>query len=72
MRFIPPCFVTGQAAGAAAALAAQQGVQPRHIALEDLRASLIRQDVYLGESDSETPTAPGEAEEPPLRVQDDG
>jgi len=47
-RLISPCFVTGQAAGAAAALAAQKGVTPRKLAYSDLRAELVRQGAYLG------------------------
>ena len=46
-RLIGPCFVTGQAAGVAAALAAKQGVAPRALAYSDLRTALVRQDVYL-------------------------
>jgi len=47
-RLICPCFVTGQAAGAAAALAAKKGVTPRMLAYSDLRAELVRQGVYVG------------------------
>ena len=47
-RLISPCFVTGQAAGAAAALAAQKGITPRKLAYSDLRAELVRQGAYLG------------------------
>ena len=46
-RLIGPCFVTGQAAGVAAALAAKKGVAPRALAYSDLRTELVRQDVYL-------------------------
>ena len=46
-RLICPCFVTGQAAGVAAALAAQKGVAPRSLAYSDIRSALDRQTVYL-------------------------
>ena len=45
-RLISPCFVTGQAAGIAAALAAQKGVTPRTLAYADLARELDRQGVY--------------------------
>ncbi len=45
-RLICPCFVTGQAAGVAAALAAKKGVAPRALAYADLARELDRQDVY--------------------------
>ena len=47
MREIPQCWITGQAAGAAAALAVQQGVQPRAVDIAALQAALLRQGVYL-------------------------
>ena len=47
-RLICPCYVTGQAAGVAAALAAKKGVTPRELPYAELRAELIRQNVYLG------------------------
>ena len=47
-RLIAPCFVTGQAAGVAAALAAQKGVAPRALAYSDLKSALLAQKVYLG------------------------
>jgi len=47
-RLIAPCFVTGQAAGVAAALAAQKGVAPRALAYSDIKAALLGQDVFLG------------------------
>ena len=45
-RLICPCFVTGQAAGVAAALAAQKGVAPRELAFPDLAKALDAQNVY--------------------------
>jgi hypothetical protein len=47
MREIPQCWLTGQAAGAAAAMAADAGVTPREIDAGDLRRELGRQGVYL-------------------------
>ena len=46
-RLICPCFVTGQAAGAAAGLAALKGVTPRALNYGDLRRELEKQNVYL-------------------------
>ena len=47
-RLICPCFVTGQAAGVAAALAAKKGIAPRALPVTDLQAALRAQNVYLG------------------------
>ncbi len=47
MREIPQCWVTGQAAGVAAALAAAQGVQPRDVDIAALQSALLAQGVYL-------------------------
>ena len=47
-RLICPCFVTGQAAGVAAALAARRGVTPRSLPVVDIQKVLREQDVYLG------------------------
>ena len=46
MREIPQCWLTGQAAGAAAALAAG-GVQPRAVDVAALQTELLRQGVFL-------------------------
>ena len=48
MRLIVPCLVTGQAAGVAAALAAQHGCAPRDVPVDRLRAALRMQGAYLG------------------------
>ena len=48
MRLIVPCFATGQAAGAAAAIAVQDGCAPREVSISRLRALLQEQDVALG------------------------
>jgi hypothetical protein len=47
MREIPQCWITGQAAGVAAALAVAQGVQPRTVNIETLQKALLAQGVYL-------------------------
>jgi hypothetical protein len=46
-NIIPPCIAYGQAAGAAAALAAKAEIQPRHVDYQELRANLIQQGVNL-------------------------
>ncbi len=45
-RLIAPCFMTGQAAGVAAGLAAQKGVAPRALAYSDIAKALDAQGVY--------------------------
>jgi hypothetical protein len=45
-RLIAPCFVTGQAAGIAAGLAAQKRVAPRSLAYSDIAKALDAQNVY--------------------------
>lgn len=47
MREIPQCWITGQAAGVAAALAVQAGVQPREVNIAALQKALLAQGVYL-------------------------
>lgn len=47
-RLIAPCLVTGQAAGAAAALAAQKGVTPRNVPVKAVQELLLKQGAYLG------------------------
>ncbi len=47
MREIPQCWLTGQAAGAAAAVAVGAGVEPRAVNVHDVQAVLLRQGVYL-------------------------
>jgi hypothetical protein len=44
---IPACFVTGEAAGAAAALAVQQGIAPAALDVNQLREQLIQQGACL-------------------------
>lgn len=47
-RLICPCFVTGQAAGVAAALAAKKDVTPSSLDYPTVRRELERQKVFLG------------------------
>ncbi|MBC7955772.1 MAG: FAD-dependent oxidoreductase [Cytophagales bacterium] len=47
MREIPQCWITGQAAGVAAALAVAHGVAVRDVNIADLQRALQKQDVYL-------------------------
>ena len=47
MREIPQCWITGQAAGVAAALASQGGIQPRAVDVAALQSALLAQGVYL-------------------------
>lgn len=54
MREIPQCWLTGQAAGTAAALAADAGVLPREVDVNRLQALLIAQGVPLRQT---TPVA---------------
>ncbi len=46
-RLIAPCFVTGQAAGTAAALAARLGVTPRRLDVKLLQKTLVEQGACL-------------------------
>ena len=52
MREIPQCWITGQAAGVAAALAVAAGVEPRAVDVGALQAALLRQGVYLRAHDA--------------------
>jgi hypothetical protein len=47
LREIPQCWLTGQAAGAAAGLSARLGCAPRALPIEKLQAELQRQGVFL-------------------------
>jgi 2-polyprenyl-6-methoxyphenol hydroxylase-like FAD-dependent oxidoreductase len=47
MREIPQCWITGQAAGVGAALAASRGVEPRAVNVDELQAALAGQGAYL-------------------------
>ncbi len=47
-RVMPACFATGQAAGTAAAIAVQDGVELRQVKVEKLQQKLVEQGAYLG------------------------
>lgn len=47
LREIPQCWLTGQAAGVAAAVAVRSGVQPRDVAVAGVRDILLQQGAYL-------------------------
>ncbi len=47
MREIPQCWITGQAAGVGAALAANRGIEPRAVNLDELQSALLGQGVFL-------------------------
>ena len=47
LREIPQCWLTGQAAGAAAALAVARGVSPRHVPIGELQGALRKQGAFL-------------------------
>ena len=49
IRLFPVCFVTGQAAGAAAAMAVAKGCTPSEINVDALRKVLVSRSVYLGQ-----------------------
>jgi len=51
IRGMAPCMVLGQAAGAAAALAAKQGITPRSLDVRLLQRTLLEQGVHLGSDD---------------------
>lgn len=58
MREIPQCWITGQAAGVAAALAVHQGVQPRSVDVGELQRALLKQGVYLRTAEEAAAMAP--------------
>jgi len=64
MREIPQCWLTGQAAGVAAALAANAGIQPRAVPIADLQRALRAQGVFL--QDRQTAAGAQEKEAAPL------
>jgi len=48
LRIIPPCFVTGHAAGVAAAVSAKDGCPPRAVEVPKVQKILRDQGAYLG------------------------
>lgn len=49
MREIPQCWLTGQAAGVGAAVAANGGIAPRNVNVREVQAALRRQGVFIRE-----------------------
>jgi hypothetical protein len=49
MREIPQCWLTGHAAGIAAALSVQAGVAPKDVSIPDLQAALRKQGAHLND-----------------------
>lgn len=47
MREIPQCWLTGQAAGVAAALAARSGVEPRALDVREIQRALVAQGAWI-------------------------
>ena len=47
-RLICPCFVTGEAAGVAAALSAKKGISPRELNVGELQKTLRKANAWLG------------------------
>jgi hypothetical protein len=48
VRLIPNCFVTGHAAGVAAAVAVENNCRPRDVDVQKVREILRQQEAYLG------------------------
>ena len=62
LREIPQCWLTGQAAGVAAALAAGTGKRPRDLAASVIQCELLRQGAYLSPSIEAAVQQPAAAE----------
>ena len=65
MREIPQCWLTGQAAGAAAAKAVAQGVQPRAVDVSEVQRELLRQGVLLRTTSTSVSTPAAETTNTP-------
>ena len=61
MREIPQCWLTGQAAGAAAGIAANRGVTPRDVDIAELQSTLRAQGAFVRDA-SEAATVVSQAE----------
>ena len=46
-RVMPACIATGQAAGTASAMAAQRGIKPEEVPIEELRSTLVAQGAVI-------------------------
>ena len=64
MREIPQCWLTGQAAGAAAAVAVNAGVAPRAVDVRAVQAALRKQGVYLRDAETQALAAGASAQAP--------
>jgi hypothetical protein len=64
MREIPQCWLTGHAAGVGAAVAANRGVQPRDVDVDEVRSLLRSQGAHLSD-DAAVAKARGEADSVP-------
>ncbi|HML11841.1 MAG TPA: FAD-dependent oxidoreductase, partial [Xanthobacteraceae bacterium] len=62
LREIPQCWLTGQAAGIAAALAAGAGLRPRDLNVATIQRELLRQGAYLSPGIVTALQAPAAAE----------
>ena len=62
LREIPQCWLSGHAAGVAAALAADRGLAPRALPPRDIQRELLRQGAYLSPA-TEAAVAPAAAAE---------
>jgi hypothetical protein len=62
LREIPQCWLTGQAAGVAAALAASANRRPREVAVAAIQRELLRQGAYLSPAVVAAVQAPAAAE----------
>jgi FAD dependent oxidoreductase len=58
---IPQCWLTGQAAGVAAALAASTGTRPRDVVISAIQRELLRQGAYLSPAIANVILAPQSA-----------
>jgi FAD dependent oxidoreductase len=63
LREIPQCWMTGQAAGTAAALAANTGLQPRKVDPRKIQRELLKQGAYLSPAVEAAVTIPLSAAE---------
>ena len=62
LREVPQCWMTGQAAGVAAALSAATGKRPRDVDAGDIQRELLRQGAYLSPSVEAAALRPAAAE----------
>jgi FAD dependent oxidoreductase len=50
LRIQPTCYAMGQAAGMAAAMSVEQGIQPKALNTDDLRSNLLKENCFIRES----------------------